>query len=84
MLRYHSSYFLVLVPLPIFLGGRGGALLVTGTAGWMGGGLPLSIAPYVSFCNILGINPLCLSLAMFAASLAKDATLGWSWFDPSW
>lgn len=29
----HLTYFPVLVPLPIFLGGRGGALLVTGIEG---------------------------------------------------
>lgn len=78
--RSHSSS----VPLATFRGGSGGALAVLGAAGWVGGGLPLRIAPYVSFCRMLGTKLLCLSLARLAASLAKDAALDCSWLEPSW
>lgn len=67
------------LPLARFRGGRGGALEVLGAAGWVGVGLPLRMAPYVSFCKMLGAKLLCLSLARPAVSLAKDAAL-----DPSW
>lgn len=67
------------VPLARFRGGRGGALVVLGAADWAGAGLPLTMAPYVSFCKMLGAKLLCLSLARPAASRAKDAALGPSW-----
>lgn len=72
------------VPLATFRGGRGGALVVLGAAGWLGGGLPLRMAPYVSFCKMLGTKLLCLSLARPVTSLAKDAALDGSWLEPSW
>lgn len=70
--------------LATFRGGSGGALEVLGTTGWVGGGLPLRTAPYVSFCKMLGTKDLCLSLARLVASLAKDAALDCSWPEPSW
>lgn len=76
---HHNS-----VPLAMFLGGSGGALALLGATGCVGGGLPLRMAPYVSFCRMLGMKLLCLSLARLAASLAKDTALDCSWLDPSW
>lgn len=72
------------VPLATFRGGSGGALAALGAAGWAGGGLLLRMAPYVSFCKMLGTKLLCLSLARLAASLARDAALDCSWLEPSW
>ena len=70
--------------MAMFRGGSGGALDEPGAAGWVGGGLPLRMAPYVSFCRRLGTKPLCLSLARLPASLARAAALDGSWLGPSW